>query len=265
MENAPSKKITESASGHRNLNSLVVTRNGEIQTTSLIIAEKFGMRHDNVLKKIERLDFSPAFGLLHLEVSTYMNEQGKSQKMYLMDEDGFSYLMMSFSRKAVGGWKEKFVAAFTAMKREILKQQYMRASEDWQNARLAGKTDRNALTDAVQRLALRAHDRQESTTPISMFEMSASRVVTGLLFDLSGEQVRAIRDRLTAKQLSRLALAEEIYANKILSLLGTDISHKAINLEAKQAVVAFVGSIGGRQVPGIDRLPMLAVTGGVAG
>ena len=88
--------------------------------------------------------------------------------------------------------------------------------------------------------------------------MSATRVITGLLFDLSGERVKAVRDRLTAKQLSRLAIAKEIYANKVLSLLGTDITHKAINLEARQAVVAFAGSIGGRQIPGIDRLQKLA-------
>jgi Rha family phage regulatory protein len=246
------------------MSDLVIATSGEVVTTSLIVAEKFNKRHDNVMQAISRIECSPGFSRLNFQERDYVDERGKSQPMYEITRDGFVFLAMGFTGKQAATWKESFISAFNAMERQLLKQAQMQATVDWQAARLAGKVDRNALTDAVQRLALRAHDRQESTTPVSTFEMSATRVITGLLFDLSGERVKAVRDRLTAKQLSRLAIAEEIYANKVLSLLGADISHKSINLEAKQALVSFVASIGGKQVPGIDRLPMLAVTGEVA-
>jgi hypothetical protein len=72
-----------------------------------------------------------------------------------------------------------------------------------------------------------------------------------------------VRDRLTAKQLRNLATAETIYANRITSLLTSDLKHTTIGEEAKLAVKNFCAAIGGQQVPGFDRLPMLAVTGEV--
>ena len=41
--------------------------NGQVKTTSLDIAEKFGKRHDNVLRGIETLECSDDFRLLNFE------------------------------------------------------------------------------------------------------------------------------------------------------------------------------------------------------
>jgi hypothetical protein len=82
---------------------------------------------------------------------------------------------------------------------------------------------------------------------------NATRCVTSALFDVNGERITAVRDRLTARQLRRLAMAEETYARAVYTLIDTDAHHKAINEQAKYAVQAFATATGGREVPGVDR------------
>lgn len=68
--------------------------NDQAVTSSLLIAEKFGKSHDNVLRDIRNLiqggvlknDETPMF-----EEATYINEQNKqAYPMFLMNRDGFT-------------------------------------------------------------------------------------------------------------------------------------------------------------------------------
>ena len=83
--------------------------------------------------------------------------------------------------------------------------------------------------------------------------MSATRTVTRALFDINGESIAAIRNRLTARQLRRLAMAEQVYADAVLNCLGSDLHHRAINEQAKVSLLEFAAVTGGREVPGVDR------------
>ncbi len=63
----------------------LIERHGKnLTTTSIIVAEVFGKRHDVVLRKIERLE-KPTFTHLHLVEATYTDAQGKQRKMYTMN------------------------------------------------------------------------------------------------------------------------------------------------------------------------------------
>ena len=102
---------------------LTVT-NGQPITTSLAIAEHFGKRHDNVLRDIERLECSKEYYLLNFEEVThkYVNGKGAVQtgKAYNVTKDGFMFLAMGFTGKEAAAWKERFIAAFNAMERQLL-------------------------------------------------------------------------------------------------------------------------------------------------
>lgn len=233
---------------------LVTLDQGEVWTTSLLVAEKFGKQHKNVLQAIERLGCSPKFAGLNFQLSEYTDATGRTLPMYRISRDGFSFLAMGFTGRTAAAWKEKFIGAFNGMEHELRRVAAQESFPDWKDARQLGKQDRRDLTDAVQALCERAHERGDSTTPAGLWMTSATKVVTTTLFETNGERVAAIRDRLTARQLRRLALAEECYARAVDSLLGSDAHHRAINEQAKVAVLTFAGATGGREVPGVDRV-----------
>jgi len=236
---------------------LVVVDHGEPWTASLLIAQKFKKRHDNVLRAIEKLECSDEFRRLNFEEADYLDDQGKPRPMCRISRDGFSFLAMGFTGREAATWKERFIAAFRHMERELRRIAENKALPNWQQARQLGTADRRDLTDAVKALCKRAHERGDSTTPLGLWEISATKVVTGALFDNEhAERITAIQDRLTVRQLQRLALAESVYANVIAAHLESDIHHRSVNAEAKRAVVAFAGMTGGKEVPGVDQRPL---------
>ena len=146
----------------------------------------------------------------------------------------------------------RLVDEFLHVRRQLRNAKAMQADPSWQEARRLGKADRRDMTAAVQALCERAHKRGDSTTPLALWATAATRVITTALFETNGERIAAIRDRLTARQLRRLAMAEECYARALDSLLDTNAHHRAINEQSKVAVLSFAAATGGREVPGVD-------------
>jgi Rha family phage regulatory protein len=93
------------------------------KTTSLIIAEKFGKRHKDVLRKIEALDVPQEYHernfTLMFEPTKIGNGASRDSKVYEMTRDGFSLLVMGFTGKQAMEWKIKFLEAFNAMERGL--------------------------------------------------------------------------------------------------------------------------------------------------
>ena len=81
--------------------------NGRVMVSSLQVAEHFEKRHDNILRDIKRLEIPEDFRLLNFEESSYVNQQGKEQPMYLMTRDGFTLLVMGFTGPKAMEWKIK--------------------------------------------------------------------------------------------------------------------------------------------------------------
>ncbi len=94
---------------------LVSIIGGQAKTTSLLVAEKFGKRHDTVLRAIRRLDCSPEFTERNFAVSAYSDSTGRQLPYFEMTRDGFTFLAMSFTGKIAAQWKEHYLHAFNAM------------------------------------------------------------------------------------------------------------------------------------------------------
>jgi Rha family phage regulatory protein len=98
-------------------------KDGSVVVSSRQVAEKFGKRHDNVLRltddKLYSLDAS--FSRLNFEESTYVAGSGKSEREILMTRDGFIFIVMGFTGTEADTWKIKFIQAFNAMEAELLK------------------------------------------------------------------------------------------------------------------------------------------------
>lgn len=97
--------------------------NGEAKpaTTSLRVAEYFEKNHRDVLRGIrEVLDkTSSEFGQRNFAQSSYTNEQGKEQPMYLLTRDGFMIVAMSYTGEKAMQLKEAYINAFNEMERKL--------------------------------------------------------------------------------------------------------------------------------------------------
>lgn len=101
------------------MNNLVFNQNGAALTNSLLVAEKFGKRHDHVLRDIKNLiDSTQNWGQLFVS-TTYTDNSGKSNPMYIMNRDGFTLLAMGFTGKKALEFKLQYIEAFNKMESEL--------------------------------------------------------------------------------------------------------------------------------------------------
>lgn len=101
------------------IESIVENENGEMFTTSLIVAEAFGKEHKNVLQNIQNLECSTQFNQLNFQLVEYMDAKGEMRPAYRLTRDGFAFLAMGFTGKKAAAWKEKFLEAFNAMEKAL--------------------------------------------------------------------------------------------------------------------------------------------------
>jgi len=86
-------------------------------TDSREVSKNFEKRHDNVIRDIESIKKD----VLNFEEMFFISEMpdayGRSQKVYLMNRDGFSLLAMGFNGRNALKWKIKYISAFNAMEK----------------------------------------------------------------------------------------------------------------------------------------------------
>lgn len=95
---------------------------GNPVTTSLLVAEKFGKNHRDVLASIDELIAGVAEKSADLFYETeYIHPQNKqAYRVYIMTRDGFSLLVMGFTGKKALKFKLEYIDAFNRME-EIIK------------------------------------------------------------------------------------------------------------------------------------------------
>ncbi|EMK4327090.1 Rha family transcriptional regulator [Escherichia coli] len=97
----------------------VTIKNGRAVTTSIAIAEFFGKRHERVLDKIRNLDCSAKFTEHNFVLSEYTDSTGRKLPMYQITKNGFVFLVMGFTGKKAGAFKEAYIAEFDRMEAEL--------------------------------------------------------------------------------------------------------------------------------------------------
>lgn len=112
-------------------------------TTTRIVADMFGKRHDNVVRKIDSLMASKEseyFNALKIEVVEYLDNKGELRKEYQLTEEQTMYLIMGFTGKEAGKFKDMFIKQFQLMRKEL----QARAG-----TRNIAKKVRHSLTDSI--------------------------------------------------------------------------------------------------------------------
>lgn len=129
---------------------LIQVVNNKPVVSSRQVAEKFGKNHFDVLRALTAKLQSVNGDRLskHFSKSEYKDASGKANTMYLMDRDGFSFLVMSFTGEKADKWKLDFIDAFDAMeaKLKLIEQQELGRLIERQRS----KEIRRTLTDVIR-------------------------------------------------------------------------------------------------------------------
>ncbi|WP_245677483.1 Rha family transcriptional regulator [Candidatus Arsenophonus triatominarum] len=83
------------------------------------VADYFGKRHDDILKKLRNIDSSPEFNARNFAEVNYIDAKGEKRPMYEMTKDGFVFLVMGFTGKKAAVFKEAYIAEFNRMEAEL--------------------------------------------------------------------------------------------------------------------------------------------------
>lgn len=103
--------------------NLISLRHGQPMTTSIQVAEVFGKRHDNILRKLATLECSPEFRQLNFEQASQAVQQpngGTAEyKVWNMTKNGFIFLVMGFTGQLAAKFKEDYIRAFDLMAAQL--------------------------------------------------------------------------------------------------------------------------------------------------
>ncbi|MCG0721918.1 antirepressor [Lactiplantibacillus plantarum] len=108
--------------GMIHMNDLVIMKNKQAVTSSLQVAEVFDKQHKNVVQAIEnKLDSAENSAQYDSMFSkgVYKDRSGKSNPMYYMNRDGFSFIAFGFTGKKADAFKLKYIEAFNEMEDQV--------------------------------------------------------------------------------------------------------------------------------------------------
>lgn len=195
---------------------IIGKRNEErLITTSLKVAEKFEKNHQHILESIDKLTVENSTVANMFRLSKYKAENGHQYRMYEMDRDGFSLLVMGFTGEKALKWKLDYINAFNAMENE-LKRIYTERQQ-WQIERDKGVVIRHILTDTIKmKISDSPHKRfayPNYTNLIyrTIFGKSAKELETE--YDVKSRE--NLRDFFTGEDLSKVQSMEMLISSLI--------------------------------------------------
>lgn len=109
-----------------NPDHFVTSLDGQLITSSLLVAEAFGKQHKHVLEKIDSLDIPDGFSSANFSAHVQKIKAGavtRDSKVYRMTKDGFMLLVMGFTGKRAMDIKIAYINAFNRMASQLTQNQ----------------------------------------------------------------------------------------------------------------------------------------------
>lgn len=237
-------------------NQLAIIQGQQLITTSVIVAENFGKRHDRVIRKIENLIKDDDSTHLNFGVSEYQDSTGRFLKMYTMDRKSFSMLAMSFTGKKAFEWKIKFLNAFESMEKILLQQHVQKQDQAWIAQRNAGKVTRREETDTIKDFV--DYAISQGSKSANRCYMAISKMQNQSLFLLE-QKFKNLRDILNLRQLATIDSADAIVSKAIQDGMSARLHYKEIYQLAKARVESFADLRGKTFIPATQQIEFKAM------
>lgn len=104
------------------MNDLVIMKDKQAVTSSLQVAEVFDKQHKHVMEaiknKLNSAENSAQYNSMFAE-GVYKDKSGKSNPMYYMNRDGFSFIVMGFTGHKADNFKLRYIKAFNEMEDQV--------------------------------------------------------------------------------------------------------------------------------------------------
>lgn len=224
------------------VDSLVMVKNDDVFTNSLIIAEGTGYEHHSITRKIR--DFEEDFkifgeiGYCNIDLkssdgnncfmdTTSVNKtevKGRKTKIYLLNEPQATYLITLLENNdVVREFKLNLVKQFYDMKNVFMETH----TSYWQHMRAEAKEVRKSFTDILKTFIdyAREHGSKHSNRYYTIF----TKMINGKL-NISD------RNLLAPKTLDELQRIEQIIGNCILYKISQGIEYKNIYQDCKELI-----------------------------
>lgn len=215
------------------MEELVYLKNDQALTDSVVVAEMFGKRHDLVLRAIDNLNETLRKNEERSSVKMFFlskrkADDGQYHRVYLMNRDGFSLLVMGFTGKKALEWKLKYIEAFNKMETLLREKQ----TEPWIDVRNRGKIARKEEMDIVQQLVEYAKEQG------SKHSQWLYKIYSKLANDMAG--IKTDRDEADVETLNRLLIIERIVKKEIEKGMDAGDHYKQIYQACKKRLELFL-------------------------
>lgn len=138
------------------MSGLIKLQNDQLVVSSRQISDNFEKEHRHILRSVDSFKIDvPNFGQMFCE-DEEADSYGRPQRVYLMNRDGFSLLVMGFTGKRALEWKLKYIDAFNRMETSLKNpiHSYMITDPiERAKAWIKEQEEKTALTEKVQELA----------------------------------------------------------------------------------------------------------------
>lgn len=213
------------------MNELIILKNNDVFTTSLVIAEGTNVKHKNIKELVSKYenDFKD-FGKVRVLNAT-LDTNGGAQKTsyYLLNEQQATFLMTLLrNTKVVIEFKKELVKQFYQMRQILLEKQ----TALWQNTRIESKANRLKETDEIK--ALVAYAKENGSKNADKYYITFSKLANNAV-GLDSNQ----RNSATASQLNNLILIENIISHVIKDGLKHQLYYKEIYRACKARIEQF--------------------------
>jgi Rha family phage regulatory protein len=208
----------------------------DMRTDSLRVAEHFKKPHATVLRAIQRLAVSDAFGRSNYAATSYIDSWNRTQAKVEMTRDGFAMLAMGFTGREASEWKEKYLAAFNAMESKLAKDA---DKLEWKSARLGIKQVRRSFTDTVADFV--AYAKAQGSESAERYYSNLTKMeykALGLL-EMQKTAIGNFRDTLDIIDIAYLNVAEITAKVAIEEGMAAGVHYKEIYQLAKQRVTDY--------------------------
>nr|DAU33799.1 MAG TPA: regulatory protein [Caudoviricetes sp.] len=199
--------------------------------TSLDVAETFEKEHRRVLQDIRDLKCSEEFRLHNFVQSSYINEQGRNQSMFIMTRDGFTLLAMSYTGEKAMKFKEAYINQFNQME-ELLKGKLIEREK--------GIAVRQSLTKAIQQSSEneRMHGHAYSTYTDIVYRTVFGKTAKQLREEYGINKKANLRDYFTVEELEKVQSIEMIISGLVNCGWGYNEIKEFITNPAKKLIAA---------------------------
>lgn len=216
---------------------IVESRRGEAFTTSIKVNEIFEDKaHREILRTIDNLTVQNCAVKKMFRETSYTNARGRTYRMFEMNRDGFSLLVMGFTGEKALEWKLKFIEAFNLMEKKLLNQ----LNVQWIEAREQGKIVRKEETDTIRDFV--DYATEQGSKNAKMYYANITKMEYKAL-ELIQQKDEKIRDSLNIVQLNQLFIAEKLCTEAIKQGMENKLHYKEIYIYAKDAILSYADSI----------------------